>query len=320
MNFKISIIIPIYNVEKYIEECIDSVISQITDEIEVILVNDGTPDKSIDIVKTKYNYWIEKEQFKILEQENAGPGAARNNGISISTGEYIGFLDSDDIILNNYFSSILHILEKENIDIVEFTYKRFDKISEIIELNDNKLYNLEGSYKLNNIRDEVFAKGVWFPSIRIFKKEIFDYIKFPEGVFYEDLICISQIYMKDYNVFFYPKGLLGYRINPNSTTNKHKPAHAFDMFEYYKLLKIYKDDIYLDIQKIRSARSIIYFLAEFKIDDIPEEKIIQEIKKIKKNIHLLKLLKLPDLLFFLFPKTYIFINKKRLKKSSNKAI
>jgi len=318
MNYILSIIIPIYNVEKYIKECIDSITAQITDDIEVILVNDGTPDNSMKIIRSNYSKYIKNGQFKIIEQKNLGPSAARNNGIKNSTGKHIGFLDSDDVLLENYFISILEILDNNDCDIIEFTYKRFTNLQKINEKKEIILYPYNGSYKLTSIRENIFATGVWFPCIRIYKKELFDSISFPEGRFYEDLICISQIYLKDLNVFFFPKALLGYRDNPNSTTNIHKANHIKDMMYYYEQLKNYKNSRTIDIQKIRTARSIGYFYTEFDASDIDMKSILNDIKYIKKDFKILKNLKKADLLFFIFPNIYMFINKLRIKKQGIK--
>ena len=125
----ISVIIPIYKVEDYIEECINSILVQITPEIEVILVNDGTPDNSFEIV----NNILELEPlevrncFILLEQENQGQSKARNFGLSIATGDYIAFLDSDDILEKNYFSVLLEKINKFSPDIISFKSNRFKK-------------------------------------------------------------------------------------------------------------------------------------------------------------------------------------------------
>ena len=187
MNFAISLIIPVYNVEKYIKECLDSITAQITDVVEVILINDGTSDNSMEIIRTNYSNYIENGQFKIIEQKNAGPSAARNNGILNASGEYIAFLDSDDILLENYFKTILKLLANNNCHVIEFTYKRFTDVKNINDEKKVVLYPYNGSYKITTIRENIFATGVWFPSLRVYKKELFNNINFPEGRFYEDL-------------------------------------------------------------------------------------------------------------------------------------
>lgn len=318
MNYRISLIIPIYNAEEYIKECLDSITKQITSEVEVILINDGTPDNSMEIIKEYYQEWIESNQFKLLEQNNSGPSVARNNGIKIASGEFLAFLDSDDILLEDYFATIFKILNNNNCDVIEFTYKRFLDLENIDNEKEVKLYNYSGLIELELIRENIFSTGVWFPWIRVYKKELFDTILFPEGRFYEDLICISQIYLKKLNIYFYPKALLGYRDNPTSITNIHKPNHINDMIYYYELLKNYKHSRTIDIQKIRCARSISYFFTEFDKSTIDMSSILKEIKKIKKDYKIIKDLKKADLFFFLFPNLYMYINKLRINKKGLK--
>ena len=111
MNDKISIIIPIYNTEKYLERCIDSVIQQTYRNIEVILVNDGSTDKSSRIC----NEYVHRDRRIILiEQKNQGAAAARNTGLKHATGDYIGWVDSDDYIEEDMFKSMLDCIHEIN--------------------------------------------------------------------------------------------------------------------------------------------------------------------------------------------------------------
>ena len=318
MKYALSMIIPIYNVEKYIKECLDSVFSQLPDSVEVILINDGTPDRSIEIIKSKYADILATDQIVLIEQKNAGPGAARNIGLSVARGEYVGFLDSDDILLENYFSVLFETLNTFKVDIVEFGFKRFHKLSNIQKDNYQHLYTFEGLHNIEEVRNEVFSVGVWFPSIRIYKKEIFKNIQFPEGVFYEDLMTISNIYLQDLKVYFIDQSLIGYRFNPNSTTALHSESHAMDMYTFYMSLRELKSTIPIEILKIRTARSIAYFNNELKSLNIPIMDVIEDINKIKKQFKLLRNLKFPDLLFFVIPKLYMFIDKIRLEKEGRK--
>jgi len=265
----LSIIIPIYEVEKYIEECLDSIFSQLPDSVEIIIINDGTPDHSIEIIKSKYTNWLATDQVILIEQDNAGPGAARNSGLSIARGEYIGFLDSDDVLLENYFSVLFETLNTFKVDIVEFGFKRFHKLSEIQTVNYQSLYTFEGLHKIEKVRNEIFSVGIWFPWTRVYKKEIFEKTRFPVGVFYEDLMTIPHIYLNDLKVYFIDQPLIGYRFNPNSTTSLHKKSHAMDMYSFYESLKEIQNAIPIEILKIRTARSIVYFYKKQKSLDIP---------------------------------------------------
>ena len=318
MKYKLSIIIPIYKVEEYIEECLDSIFSQLPDEVEIILINDGTPDRSMEIIKSKYRDWLESDQVVVIEQDNAGPGAARNTGLEVVRGKYIGFLDSDDILLENYFNLLLEILHAYKTDIVEFGFLRFHELSDIHKEVYQALYTFVGLYELEKVRNEVFSICVWFPWTRIYKRELFDTVRFPVGVFYEDLMTIPHIYLQDLKVYFIDQPLIGYRYNPNSTTALHTESHLKDMYQFYISLAELEDTIPIEILKIRTARGIVYFYNELNVVDFPINDIINDVEKIKKRFDLLKSLKFPDLLFFTLPKLYMIIDRIRLKKKKGK--
>ncbi len=312
MKYILSIIIPVYKVEEYINECLESIFTQLPNSVEIILINDGTPDQSIEIIKSTYSNWLAKDQVVLLEQKNAGPGSARNKGLAVARSKYIGFLDSDDILLDNYFSIILDIVSQYETDIIEFGFQRFYKIEDIINGGHQSLYPFKGLHNIKEVRNDIFSVGTWFPSIRVYKKNIFETIRFPEGVFYEDLMIIPHIYLKDLTAYFISQPLIGYRFNPNSTTALHNKSHAMDMYTFYTSLTELKPTIPIDILKIKTARSIVYFHNELGTLGFSFINVISEIKKIKKQLSLLKILKYPDLLFFLFPKVYLWIDKIRL--------
>ena len=122
MDELISIIVPIYNVEEYLRECLDSIMSQTYQNFECLLINDGSPDNSADICRE----YVEKDsRFRYFEKENGGVSSARNLGIEHSKGEYITFIDSDDWVDSDYLEVLYNALIDENADISVSTYKRF---------------------------------------------------------------------------------------------------------------------------------------------------------------------------------------------------
>ena len=128
---KLSVIVPVYNVEKYLERCVDSVINQNYPNIEIILVDDGSKDSSgkiCDILAAKDN------RIKVIHQQNGGLSAARNTGIDNATGEYIDFLDSDDELLPNVFNDLIPLLEYNNLDLIVF-YSQKVKPEKLIKRN-----------------------------------------------------------------------------------------------------------------------------------------------------------------------------------------
>ena len=118
----ISIIVPIYNVENYLRQCLDSIVAQTYQNFECLLINDGSPDNSADICR---EYVVKDSRFKYFEKENGGVSSARNLGIEHSKGEYITFIDSDDWVDSDYLEVLYNALIDENADISVSTYKRF---------------------------------------------------------------------------------------------------------------------------------------------------------------------------------------------------
>ena len=116
---KVSVIVPVYNVEKYIRKCLDSLVNQTLEDIEIIVVNDGSKDSSIDILK---EYAEKHNNIKVYEKENGGLSDARNYGLQFATGKYIAFLDSDDYVDVNLYKRMYEKAKAEDSDMVECNF------------------------------------------------------------------------------------------------------------------------------------------------------------------------------------------------------
>ena len=217
----LSLIVPVYNVENYIIECLNSIVKIIPTDgsTEVIIVNDGSPDNSINLIE---NYILNlndniKNNFHILSQENRGLSGARNTGINNAKGRYLAFLDSDDVLQGDFFNDILAIIKKHNPDIIEFRAIRFDDKGNtsnfLPKLFDDGFYNLD-----QKIWKKLCNRSAWFSWLRVYNKNLFDDIKFPEGKNYEDAYTTPYIYLKAKNIYFCNGQYIGYRINPNGIT------------------------------------------------------------------------------------------------------
>jgi glycosyltransferase involved in cell wall biosynthesis len=305
----LSIVVPAFNASEYISTCLNSVFQQVDQCIEVILVDDGSTDNTLEIVFSEFSSHIESSSLIIIRQANGGPGAARNRGIDLCRGRYITFLDSDDLLLEGYFMEVMPLLLSEPYDIIEHGFIRFSSKKELIYKYYKPLYNYSGSYDLKDIRNKVFAKTVWYPSIRIFKNSIWHSIRFTESVFYEDPMTINQIFLQDYTIYYSAKPFLGYRINPKSITSTHSSSHMMDLANFYFSLK--DNCIPLIILKIRLARSILYFYHELGINDHIMSSILLNVRYLPKNIKILYNLKSIDLFFILFTRAYILLDKAR---------
>lgn len=176
MSPKVSIVVPIYKVERYLSECVDSLISQTLTDIEIILVDDGSPDKSGEIAD---EYANKDSRIKVVHQENTGLGPARNSGMRVATGEYIGFVDSDDWAEPKMFERLYKVAERENADIVVSGHRdwtngkivrtkrhplagqTFNKKNDIDKIR-KKLYG----HALNEKEVEAFPMSVWIAIYR----------------------------------------------------------------------------------------------------------------------------------------------------------
>lgn len=142
---KVSIIVPIYNAEKYMEKCIDSILNQTLNDIEVILVNDGSTDNSSKIAD---EYAKNDRRIKVIHQENSGPSVARNNGIKTAIGKYIGFVDSDDYIELEMYEKLFNIVDAKEVQVAMCGYNEihaYDNTKIIVKSNliSNKIYSKE---------------------------------------------------------------------------------------------------------------------------------------------------------------------------------
>lgn len=238
----LSLIIPVYKVEQYITECIESVIHQITDDIEVIIVNDGTPDDSMVVIEkilTEQPTAI-KNCFKIFNQENQGQSSARNFALTVSKGKYIAFLDSDDKLEANYFSKIKKILNDDDPDIVNFNAKTFENTNKIIKFVD---YRYAGKIKYDQ-KKMIYKKNMWMPWLHIFKKTLLDGFEFPQVYAYEDLISIPFIYEKANSIVRINDVLVLYRVRSGSVSNDISANSLKSLDFAIKKLTIHENEFY----------------------------------------------------------------------------
>lgn len=182
MEKLISIIVPVYNVEKYLERCINSITNQTYKNIEIILVDDGSKDNSgkmCDELKQK------DTRIKVIHKENGGLSDARNAGLKIASGEYVGFVDSDDYIENDMFETMYNLTQKYNSDISIVSFYELYK-GKVIGVRDSK--NLEELDKIEAIKELLIDTKIQsYAWNKLFKKELFEGIEFPTNKNFEDI-------------------------------------------------------------------------------------------------------------------------------------
>ncbi|MBR5427937.1 MAG: glycosyltransferase [Clostridia bacterium] len=175
----ISVIIPVYNTQDYIEHCVRSVLSQTYSDLQVILVDDGSPDDSGRIIDA-----FEDPRVLVIHQENGGLSAARNTGLDNATGEYIGFIDGDDFVEPDMFETLLGAMDSAQADIAQCGYIADDLTVGEFDRGDGKIRVFDRDDAiLSLVRNDVFEQVVWN---KLYKREVIGDIRFHVGKFHED--------------------------------------------------------------------------------------------------------------------------------------
>lgn len=178
---KLSIIVPVYNVESYLEETLQSILKQTFTDFELLLVDDGSTDNSGKICD---KYAESDNRIKVVHKENGGVSSARNVGVQNAQGEYVGFVDSDDIISETMYDGLLKVAEKQGADIVQCTHVRnIGELNHDISPQNIEIYDTVGALKQLYVKYYTNCFSLWS---KIYKKEVFSGIKFPEGRVFED--------------------------------------------------------------------------------------------------------------------------------------
>lgn len=209
MNNVISVIVPVFKVEKYLDKCIESIVSQTYNNLEIILVEDGSPDRSGDIC----DEWAKKDaRIIVIHQKNAGGGYARNVALERAKGNFIAFVDSDDYIAPEMFEYLLSLLNKDrDVDIAECDYISFSE-------NEIQFNGIEGTDKVNvytameamkeNILDHHFRQLIWN---KLYRREVIQDILFPVGKKIDDEFWTYQVIGNANKLVLSDKKLYAYR-------------------------------------------------------------------------------------------------------------
>lgn len=327
----LSLVIPVYNSSRFLKVCLESVARQIHPGVEIVLVNDGSTDSSAQIIEEEIKKHDGEGVFILVNQVNSGPGEARNAGVSVARGEYIGFLDSDDLLCPNYFIKILSIIKEFSPEILQFNVKRipengiidYQKLPECKINSDKAEINLDGYtifshskkpglYELNQVRLDTFGRGKWFPVSRVFRKYILDINKFPrDRIFYEDILTIPFIFIEERSIYLMDDILICYRDNPLGTTRNHTVENIDSLYELIKKIDKIEKNIALSILKIQVARGIAYFSAELNLKEDRFFTLLSDIDNMRWQYPIVKNMKTVDIIFFIFPRIYAEIEKVR---------
>lgn len=268
----LSIIIPVYHSEKYLPACIDSLLSQTYGNLEIILVDDGSPDNCSVICD---NYVAQDSRIKVIHKQNAGVAAARNSGLDIATGDYITFVDSDDYIDSCMYEKMMEKAVQYNCDFVMCDcMKEFPDRSEIYTHNIR-----EGFYNYDQLMKEYYPHLLVMPNIEypatisnwlcLFRHSNSEFIRYVEGVRYsEDWLFGCQVMLQSRS-FYYMKGeaYYHYRMNESSATHKFVPDKWID----YQKLYHHMEEVFLtapDYDFREQLDKVLLFLVYNAVGDL----------------------------------------------------
>lgn len=189
---KVSVIVPVYNVENYLAKCLDSLVGQSLQDIEILIINDGSTDGSGLIIEEYSGKFPGK--IKAFTKENGGLSDARNFGLDRTSGEYIGFVDSDDYVTETMFEEMLQLAEKHQAKMVICNIQKVDQNGKVTQ----KLTQMPNMPEKIELEDHfsVFSDLSYFACNKLFKKELFDHKRFKKGVHFEDIQLIPQLLLE----------------------------------------------------------------------------------------------------------------------------
>ncbi|MCB8566203.1 glycosyltransferase family 2 protein [Fusobacterium ulcerans] len=319
---KISVIVPVYNVEKYIEKCIRSIMEQTLEEIEIIIINDGSPDRSLEIINRLMK---EDQRIKVITKKNGGLSSARNTGIKIATGKYIQHIDGDDWVEKDFLKNMYEFAEKENLDIVVSDYYEdyFDGKKKIKKGKKKSEKTIFGSKEY--LKDFFYngdAPAMWN---KLFKTSLYkeNNIFHPENISIgEDLSTTPKLIYFSKKIGYLKKAFYHYIQNPKSITNTTTGINKCQIFQCFDLLDEFfkeKNEKFEDLlyrYSIYHISNFLFFKPMFNnkeyikgyksflllISDKRFDENTNRINKIK--VFFIKILK-----YFPYKITFLFLNK-----------
>ena len=255
---KVSIIVPVYNVEKFLEKCLDSLTNQTLKDIEIICVNDGSTDNSLNILKS----FSEKDsRIIIINKQNEGPSVARNTGMKIAKGEYIGFVDSDDWVDLDFYEKLYNSTINNGADISTASIIRWRKHNTKYKIK----YSEEKTY--TNLQDKMDCCNI--PKIcyiwnKLYKSTILKDEKFKSGVYFEDVIWLPYVIKKSNIIVTTPNTNYYYRVNKSSIVKKTSKKKQQDNYLAKKqMIKFFKEN---NLKLGKRERTLVKYSKEiFKI-------------------------------------------------------
>lgn len=315
MNPILSIIVPVYNVEIYLERCIKSILNQSFKEFELILINDGSTDKSRDICD-KYSKL--DTRIIVVHQKNLGVSAARNTGLDIARGKYIGFVDADDFIHYSMYKIMIDVIKNTSSDMVVCDYIKVDETYKESEKEIEKV-DVE-SFDKNEVLNKLFIKGAFevMPWNKVYKKSLFCNLRYKVGRVNEDEFLIHEIVYKCKKISIIDSKIYYYMKRSGSIMNSKFEIRKFDrLYALSERINFFRERNERELT-LKSEEWFVdsfiwnYYFAYQNVENIDKE--LKEIKKefnkvfkgLMKNRRMSNNKKLTLLLFYFSPKLYYY--------------
>lgn len=277
-NQLISIIVPIYNVEKYLKQCIESIISQTYRNIEIILVDDGSPDNCGKICD---EYSQKDKRIIVLHKENGGLSDARNKGIDIAKGDYLTFVDSDDFVNIDYIEKLYNSIKFNNTKLAQCGISKVDENNEIIEKLNYEKNQIKTSHEILN---ELYGKRlienvvVWN---KMYAKELFENIRFPVGKIHEDEFTTYKIFYSVDKISLLSDCLYNYRQTNESIIGKKFNKKRLNLLEALEeRMDFFKNRNEIDLYE----KTLKFYIEQLRLYYIKVKKYVENSKEIQQDI------------------------------------
>lgn len=224
----ISVIIPIYNAERYLDQCISSVLNQMYQNLELLLIDDGSTDSGSDICRS---YSQKDPRVCYVRQENAGVSAARNKGLELARGEWIGFVDSDDWIEPNFYETLMRLAMESGADIVACSSIYEFKNTSFTKRDSGDIKILRGTQELLDGYVKDYTKELWS---KIYRRHVVDGFQFPVGKRCEDIAFCFHVFLHCEKMACFKKALYHYRQRKGSIMHAPKVNRHIEFWEIQK--------------------------------------------------------------------------------------
>lgn len=292
---QVSIIIPVYNVEPYLRQCLDSVLGQTFKNFEVLLVNDGSSDSSGDICRE----YVEKDsRFHYFEKENGGLSDARNYGIERAQGEYLTFIDSDDFVNEKHLENLFLASRLTNADITIGGFSRFENGTFWLYpdyFSSDSLVSFTSAQAIQHLDSMFDVPFLNFSTAwgKLFKRELFSELRFPYGKYAEDQFIIWKLYLKARSIYTFNVDSYVYRINKNGMSSVFSLKHLDYIEALEERIKSTKD---LEGIDINLSFNMYRYVLQRILGQLEEHQFLDEAEQIRKKLELAERTEYPFLL------------------------